>query len=38
MYSFNVTAVGNLAKNPELNVKGRYHLHPLLPGRQRLRR
>ena len=22
MNSFNVTAVGNLAKNPELNVKG----------------
>ena len=38
MNSFTLTAVGNLAKNPELTVKGDTSYTPLLPRRQRLRR
>ncbi len=36
MNSFTVTAVGNLAKDPELAVQGRHHIYAHLPGRQRL--
>ncbi len=34
MYSFNLVAVGNLSKDPELTVKGDVTIHEVLLGGQ----